>query len=225
MRKGLGLIELMISFSIFAVLTTYLMSLFVFSQRTCSGSSAKIDSMNEVQKVTARLYMEIQESSPQGIRINSAHDAILLISARDASNNFTFYAGTDQLYSGRPNWQKWIAYYLVPQTGSAYSSFLRKEGNPFGSALPADPPQIPDPGSNWESVFRSSTLPAILAASNVEIFRVQDINCGTTGSPLYLQIQAARDSGGRNTSYNPGVPVIFGCSGTTGNWVQIAPEN
>lgn len=221
--RGVTLPELLVAMAILGIVMVLEAPVFVASQRYFAAGSAQIDSQSAAYTAPLSLGQEIQESNITGIRINASRNAVLLISARDSTRRFTIYPGPTSQYIGQPHWQKWVVYYLDPQPGSAYSLLVRKEGDPFGSGFPR--PTIPSSPANWETTFRAAVLPPQVVERNIQTLDLEDLTCGVSGTPLYLQIISTASNQGVLSSYNPGSPQTFGCAGKTGNWIRVRPRN
>lgn len=221
--RGVTLPELLVAIAILGIVMVLEAPIFVASQQYFAAGSTQIDAQSAAQTAPLPLVQEIQESNTTGIRINASRNAVLLISARDSTRRFTVYPGPTSQYIGSPHWQKWVVYYLNPQPGSASWLLVRKEGDPFGSGFPR--PTIPSPPAGWETTFRAAALPYQVVGRNIQTLDLEDLTCGMSGNPLYLQIISTASNRGVSSSYNPGSPQTFGCAGKTGNWIRVRPRN
>lgn len=211
--KAFTLIEMVVATAVFLATMVLGGSLFVLGQRFYGVASAQADvGVSAIQGIS-RLQQELEESDQTGIGISTTPPAIVFVSARNSAA--AFQMSSSGASAGQPIWTKWICYYLVSQSGSSWSTLVRKEGNPAFSTLPVtgNPPPVPPASSTWLTQFTSLNAKTTVVARDVKSLSF------ITGNPMYIQLTSESDYGG--------VPAIFNPGFTNGSccWVQVKINN
>ncbi len=230
--SGMTLVEVLVAMIVVSIVMSITLGIFAASNHYYEAGSSRVDAQSSAELALNRLVRETQESDPSGISTLTP-GTIVLVSAREANGNqFAIYNGIPSGSStppycgsspasdtGKPCWQKWICYYLAPQSGSSYQELIRVEGNPTGSSFPSTAIPLPIPSA---SAFQGVGLPQTVMARNIKTFNVQS-SCGLPGMD-YIQLVAAENNNGLTVTYNPGVLVGSG-NCMTGNWIEALPRN
>ena len=227
--RGFSLVEMLVAMTIFGIATAWAVSLFASAENYYWAGATQSDVQTESLSGQFQLLKDLQESNIVGIRINSSQEAVLMVSARDSNGVFQYYRGLYSAYLGKPDWQKWVCYYLMPAPRSNLKILVRKEGVPTGLPdLPVTgaPPAVPiiPAGTGWEAAFRTNTsLPMRTVALDVESVDIEFNGC-SGGAPLFVQLVTGKEYGGKNTNFNPG-STLAPCSGKSGYWEQAVLQN
>jgi type II secretory pathway pseudopilin PulG len=253
--SGITLSEVLVAMVVVGILMGITLGVFVASQHYYQAGSNRIDVQSSAELAFARLIPEIQETDLNGIEynadaVNPSSSDIMFLSAWNSNGQFVVYNGETATSNcgptpntgdvGKPCWQKWVCYYLIPQSGTSEYELIRKEGNPFGSPFPSTDTTalMASVPAGWEADFRTYSVPAAepaVIARNIQSFSAalpppvpssstalpSTVPCEISGT-VSLQMVSGEQYSGILTSVNPGYPGTGGCGS---NWIGIVPKN
>jgi len=137
-KKGLSLIETLVAASLGSIAILGSFSLLMGVEGTMTENCEAVQAQQEARNIVERIAREIRESGPDKIQLYSYPqgggdaEAILFHTPRDADGRFVM----DN--SGKPDWQREIAYELDKNSNYLYRSqcyLLSDEGSPYQSEV------------------------------------------------------------------------------------------
>lgn len=111
---GVTLVEILIVLTIFSVLLTAIFSVFQMGLSAWHKTAIKNELLQEVQITNIRLSKELEKSTIASLSANSSLAIAAFLSPVGENDKFVIDS------KGRPQWQKYIVYYLNSTNGTLY---------------------------------------------------------------------------------------------------------